>query len=303
MLNIVGHKQYWYIKGHRWLSARRFFYYFFLKLKRKLHLDKAFYPPSKSNVPIDIFIPAIDKDADMLQLAIAGARKNIMHPIKNIYIASPGTSTRLKQLAKKNKCIFVPEESVLPFKKEKINYIHNGENRNGWIYQMLLNLSSDTVCSQENILILNADTVFVAPQIFIYKDKPLFNLSDEYHPPYFAANKRLLGLKHKVPRSYITHYMMFSASVLKKFRQELEAKYKIAWYDAIINNIDKSQSSGFADFEVYGDYYREGLGKPCILNYWSNISLGISHLGNVDQLLEAYRERYRSVSLHNYNRD
>ena len=239
----------------------------------------------------------------MLRLAIKGVRQSSLHPITNIYIVAPGKSTKLRQLAKATKSKFVAEETVLHFDKKIINYTAGSENRNGWIFKMLLNLSADTVCSEEHILILDADTVFIAPQIFVYKHKPLFNLSDEYHEPYFQADEQLLGVKHKLSRSYITHYMLFNAGVLKSLRQSLAEKHGCDWYEAIIKHIVRESASGFADYEVYGDYYHERLGLPSILNYWSNISMEIDSYKDIDAIIESAQGKYRSVSLHNYKRN
>ncbi len=290
----------WYIKGAYVLSARRFGSYYYLRLKRKLRLDRSFYPPGPSSIPIDIFIPTIEKDAQMLALAIKSAKKNIKHPIKNIYIVAPPASLKLKAIAKKNDCKFVDETSILGFKKDKINYQVGALNRDGWIYKMLINLSADKVCESRYILILDADTCFIAPQIFLYRNRPMFNLSNEYHQPYFDATERLLGIHHKLSRSFITHYMLFDADTLKNLRAAIEKKWHKPWHQAIIDTIDKSERSGFADYEIYGDFYLTQNKPRPLLNYWSNESLTLDSFHDLDKVISRLGNGFRSVSLHNY---
>lgn len=293
----------WYLRGHRWLSCRRLASYCFYKAKRLLHQDISFYAPSQSDQPIDVYMPTIEKDAKMLGHALDGIRRQVVNPVKDIYVVAPRSATKVQEIAKKHHCKFIDESSILPFDKNSINYVHNGENRNGWIYKMLLNLYADKTCKQRYILILDSDTVFIRPQVFIYKGKPLFNLSDEYHRPYFEANKKILGLEHKLTRSFITHYMLFDAEVLKKLRTSLEEKWHKPWHRAITDNIDKSIGSSFADYEIYGDYFTEHLKLPCIYNYWNNVSLGIDDFKDFSELAKKSRRRYGSISLHNYERD
>jgi uncharacterized protein DUF6492 len=245
-------------------------------------------------------MPTLEKDADMLDIALQHARQYILHPIEKIYIIAPPTSKKLREIAKKHNCTFVDETSILGFDKEAIDYKVNNINRNGWIYKMLINLAADTVSKNRYILVLDADTCFIAPQIFLYKDRPLFNLSNEYHQPYFNATKRLLGIQHRLSRSFITHYMLLDAEVLKSLRSTIEAKWRKPWHQAIINIIDKTETSGFADYETYGDYYMAMAKKKPILNYWSNESLTVDSFEDLAKIAESLRSSFRSISLHNY---
>lgn len=292
----------WSIPGDRLLSLRRLGSLAWFKLKRRVGLDYSFDPPAPSSVPIDLFMPVVEKDAEMLDLALAGVKEHVQHPIGTIYLVAPKGAQRIRAVAKRHGCTFIDEDDVLDLDKPDIGYVVNGENRNGWIYKMLLNLSADTICRNRHILILDADTVFIAPQIFLQHGRPLFNLSDEYHRPYFEATKRMVGIPHGLSRSFITHYMLFDAHVLKQLRSELERHWGAPWYTGIVNNIDKTELSGFADYEIYGDFYlKYGPSKPS-LNYWSNISLSIKRLDEFEQLARRYAGRYRSISLHNYDR-
>lgn len=293
----------WYMPGHIGLSCKRLVSLVFLRVKRLIGLDYSFNAPNESNEAIDIFMPTVEKDAEMLDLSIKYAKKNIKHPIGTIYVVAPKSAKKVREVAKQNDCDYVDETTILPITKESIAYWHNGENRNGWIYKMLINLCADQVSSAENILVLDSDTVFIRPQVFIYKGRPLFNVSNEYHLPYYRANTKLLGLRHNGSRSYITHYMMFNRETLQQLRSDIERRWGGKWYEAIISQLDRSEGSAFADYELYADYYiKSNMPKP-IINYWSNISMEVDSIGQVEALIKDKAHRFASLSLHNYKRN
>lgn len=300
LLHKVAPRGAWHISGRPVLSLRRLIDLPYFKVKRRLELDYSFTPPADSSVPLDIFMPVVEKDAAMLEYSLRYAKENIKHPIKTIYLIAPKNSKKIQAIAKKYNCQFVAEESVLDFPKTDINYQVGDLNRNGWIYKMLINLNADTICSERYILVLDADTCFVGPQIFVHKNRPLFNLSNEYHQPYFDANRRLLGLRHRPARSFITHYMLFDAEVLKLLRQSIEQHWNKPWTQAIIDCIDKTERSGFADYELYGDYYLSTSYPRPIMNYWSNESRTVKSLDQIESIIRDMRSHFRSVSLHNY---
>lgn len=292
----------WHLAGKPLLSGRRLISLAWLKTKRKLGYDHSFTYTEDSKVPIDVYMPTLEKDAYMLEYSIDHVRKNIRHPISNIYVVASGKSRKLRDLCKKKKCVFVDEKSVINIDKADINYAFNGQNKNGWIYKMLLNLAANEVCKEETILILDSDTLFIAPQVLIHDGKPMFHLSDEYHPPYFAASKNIVGVPHKSIRSYITHYQVFNAKVLEEMHQELEERWGKKWYLAIIERMDRSTAMAFADYESYADYYIARHPGKYELNYWSNVSFEIDQLPKMDEWIkqEVEAEMHRSISFHTY---
>jgi len=294
--------QNWHRPGKHYLSARRAVKYAYYKFKRTLRVDRAFYPVGSSDISLSVFMPTVEKDAETLPLALQNLRKYVRHPISDIYIVAPSSAVTVKKIAKEYDCIFVPEDGLLPLKKSDIKYVHNGENRGGWVYKMLLNLYADSVCSERYILILDSDTVFIRPQRFIYKNRVIVNESPLYHKPYYEANKRLLGLKHSSCMSYITHYMLFDATILKELRANIEEKNNKPWCEAIISNIDTNESSGFADYEIYGDYAAQRK-VPMVKNFWLVCDQRISKRMSITEMERNYSRKFGAIALHNYARD
>jgi hypothetical protein len=287
------------ISGKPMLSARRIIYFCYLYAKRLLKLDVSFYPPEVSNLTIDIFMPVIEKDAQMLPLSLDGIRSYIKHPINKIFIVGPDSAV-LKRIAQEKNCQFIDESTILPIKKADLGYKPNGVNRSGWLFKQLINLYSDTVFESDYALILDADTVFIGPQIFMYHNKQLLNLSDEYHQPYFEINRKLLGKPHQSSHSFITHYMFVHKPVLQQLRNAIEKYAGTKWYEAILKNLDRDENSGFADYEIYGDFLVNRYPGQQIFNYWSNLSMQINRFSTFGELQKKLHNKYRSISLHNY---
>lgn len=73
---------------------------------------------ASSAPPIDVLIPAIEKDLATLPYVIDSLRRYVQHSISNIYIVSPENS-RIRQLCSRKACVFVNETTVLPFTKKR----------------------------------------------------------------------------------------------------------------------------------------------------------------------------------------
>lgn len=298
------------LKLPRWFKTKQPIYtlraatrILFYKTKRLLRLDSSFYMPIESDMKIDLFMPTLEKDAKVLDICLENAKIYIKHPIGNIYIVAPRNAKNVKKIADKHGCKFVDEDSILPIRKNEIRYVHNGEDRSGWIFKMLLNLSADKACKEKNILILDADTVFIRPTIFIYKNKPIYNESTLFHKPYFDTNQRIFELKHPSSLSYITHYQLFQSDILKQLRIDIEKYNNKPWYEAIIDNLDTNEGSTFADYEIYADYYIHRLNKPAIVNYWVVKDSGINGYDEFLLIKNKLSKKYGAVALHNYDRN
>jgi SAM-dependent methyltransferase len=290
----------WQIQGRPLLSFRRLLSGIFHQTRRALGLDYSFSPPGPSSVPIDIFITAVEKDIAMLKRCVVHARENILHPIGGIYVVAPRDSAPIQEVARQLNCSFISEDSVIALTKDTIEYRVDGRDRSGWLLQQLLKLSADRVCQNRYILILDSDTCFLGPRVFLHNDRPLFDLSAEYHETYFAMNQRLLGLQRRISRSFITHYMLFDAEVLERLRSDIERKWERPWYQAILDCKDNKEALCFSEYELYGDYYRRHGPKRPILNSWSNKSQLFISDDHISWVIERAYRSYRSVSFHNY---
>jgi len=223
-----------------------FFFFFLLK-------------PSPA-VELDIVIPVIETDLGVLPLCIEGLKKNINHPVKNIYLVSPN-SHAIKDFAAANGLVFIEETSFFDYAPENINYIitegpYLGLNRSGWIYQQLIKLSGKAGTCRYYITI-DADHILLQPHTFITKGgRFVFYMSTEYHMPYYKKIKQLLSFYPFTMFSYVSHKMVFDKEELKKLQQAIENKNgnKESWDKIILSKLDTDKVSCFSEFELYGNF-------------------------------------------------
>ena len=165
---------------------------------------------------IDVVIPCIEKDHLILNKCIDGIRTHCQQ-VRRVIVVSP---TRLT-----NKAEWV-SEAAYPFDKFDVAseffkgdltatkaYMEAPNSRIGWYYQQLLKLYVHLVIPNltPNVLVLDADTIFLNPVDFISNDNlALYNVGKEYHRPYFEHASRLIpGFKRTFPKlSGICHHML-----------------------------------------------------------------------------------------------
>lgn len=206
-----------------------------------------------SDTKIDIVIPTVRKDLEVLPYVVYGARKQIKHPISHIYIVAP-SDVAIQAYCRKHDCVFVDETAILPITKADIDYTVNGTDRSGWLLQQLIKLSGDRLCEEEHYLVIDSDTVFIRPNRFERDGRIVFHTCDEYHLPYFKTYEKLMGIKPVSTRSFCTHYMLFEKSKVAALKRHIEDKWHTDWYRAIVECVDRTDTSGFADYETYGNY-------------------------------------------------
>lgn len=259
---------------------------------------------------IDILIPVIEKDLEVLPYVIDHARKHIRHQIGDIMIIAP-ESINIKKLCFQKNCKFINENSVLSITKKDIDYSPKRKNirvdRSGWMFQQLLKLSGDTLSSQDSFLVLDADTVLIRPHVFQSNGKMVFFYRSLYYRPYFETYKRLLGEEAKGPgqsKFFVSHYMFFKRKRLQELKKLIETKHNTDWYTAILNCMNKRKWDSFSEYETYGNFMMNNHPNEMILKPRRNLSLKRSSIKNFAKLnLKelATKNMVRSISFHSWN--
>ena len=255
------------------------------------------------NDPIDVVIPCTNKDLPSLNLCINGIRKNGKN-IRRIIVVSANKLTDIAEWF---------NESLYPFskydvayeifgnKKQATLYQNTPGNRLGWIYQQLLKLYAPFVIPNisSNVLILDADTIFLNPVEFLGRNHAgLLNIGTEYHLPYFEHGARLLPGFRRLFREYsgVSHHMLFQKSVLKDLFKCIELANHDKPWRCFCHCIDRTFlfSSSASEYELYFNFSLSRTNQLQIRSLkWENIS-DIT-------LLEQYRDAgYTYVSCHKY---
>lgn len=246
---------------------------------------------------IDVLIPAIEKDLATLPHVIDAVRKYVKHPIREIIIVAP-RKQRILDLCTKKGCRFVHEDTVLPITKKNIHYQSKKWDRSGWLYQQLLKLGGDKVCSSKYYLVIDADTVLIRPHVFKMGNKTVFYCRNWSQNEYFKTYKKLMGKSRSSRSSFVTHYMLFKKSKVKQLKQAIESKHKRSWYSAIMKSMNKSKQFAFSEFETYGNFLYSSEPEKMILKPANNKSLHSSFSQISPSKMTSLTKSYRSISFH-----
>lgn len=204
---------------------------------------------------IDVVIAIVEKDLPVLHLCIEGLRKNVSHPIKQVYLVAPENQA-IKDFAAANGLQFINETTVLGYPPARINYTvttGKGLNRSGWIFQQLIKLSGK-VGTCRYYLAIDSDHVLLQPHVFLSGGKTVFYQSFDNNLPYYNNIKRLMGYYPVHWFSYVSHKMLFDKEILKQLHHTIEQRSGKRWDDAIIQNLKTNEHSDFSEFELYGHF-------------------------------------------------
>jgi hypothetical protein len=152
-------------------------------------------------------------------------------------------------------------QAIFGNEKEARAFVDAPRSRIGWIYQQLLKFYAPFVIPElsDNVLILDADLIFVKPVEFIDKDgRTLFSTSIEYHKPYFAHAARLIPGFKKIYLQYsgIVHHMLFQRDILQKLFNIVEKNHNKKFWEVFCQMIDKAwiNLSSASEYEIYFNF-------------------------------------------------
>lgn len=217
-------------------------------------------------IQFDVVIPVVYKDFSFLKKVIKYICLNLcpMH----IFIVTNGKMARFlpKEILNNSLCIIIDENSLVKgLSYTKLNDIIKKQNREhtntGWFYQQFLKMgfSLSEYCTLDYYLSWDADTLPLQKIDFFDKNgHPYFTMKTEYHKPYFAAIKTLLGLDKTSSGSYIAEHMMFNRDIMREMLDKIE-KASVPgdnWMEKIMNAIvpETVSAASFSEFETYGTY-------------------------------------------------
>jgi len=272
-------------------------WYLFPFNRNKIFKKELRFIPSK--IKIDVLIPVIEKDLEVLPHVVTGIRKNLKHPIGNINVIAP-QSPKIIKSCKEHNCRFFDEDSVLPIKIKDVGYVVGGVNRSGWLFQTMLKWA-DQVCDSEYYYVTCADTVLIRPQVFLRKDKMVLLNSDSYYPPYYQVYKRLIGKSRNQFATFTANQIFISKTKLVELKRVIKNNTGLEWYRAILEKVDRSQGSGYSGYETYGSWVAKNYPGEVVIEYWFNKSLGRDKLKSINSLMKKYSGKFKSLSFHSFN--
>lgn len=238
----------------------------------------------------DIVIPFGPSDKHIINQQIEYTKKNIIG-YRNIYIISYDPNIHI------DGCQTI-QESLFPFSLQTVSMIHGKSGRNGWYLQQLLKIYALIIIPDilERCLIIDSDTIFLKPTIFVNDNKCLYNFGSEYHLPYFRHMSELDNnlVRMDISKSGICHHMMLEKKYIMEIIHKIEEKHNDKFYNVFLKMVSESDKShsGASEYEIYFNYmlkYHNDKIKIRKLN-WNNVK-------NID-----LNSDYDYVSCHYYLR-
>jgi hypothetical protein len=261
-----------------------------------------FLPRSTFTITIDVVIPCHSKDKLIVKEAIKGIREN-GKGIRRIIVISKNKWTEEAEWFDENK---------FPFNKKKIALIFSNMDQNqayrlmqrypgriGWVFQQLLKLYAPFVIpgTSSNILVLDADTIFINKVEFIDDDgKALYAPRVEYNRPYFMHGKRLLPQFSKVFREHsgIAHHMLFQKPILSALFKQIKNKHNVEPWEAFCKTIDIKDFAA-SEYEIYFNFVFRNYKKKVKLRELKYVNDIRDNSYDIDSLIT---RGYHMVSSH-----
>jgi Family of unknown function (DUF6492) len=258
------------------------------------HLPRSFH---ESDVPVSVLIPLAEKDLVNAGLAIDSIRKNLRHPIEQIIIVGQN-SAKISEFCAAMNVVYINEENILGPRILDLKFEINGKNNSGWIRQQIIKLTAFNYVNANNILLHDADTVFVRPLSFFNEEKrQLLFTSDEYMKSYHRMTVKLLGPISRYRRSFIAHGMLFQRDLWIDLVKSIELHCKTDFVTAIISVMASDKAAVLSEYELYGNFLYNHHPDRYYLRYWFNFQLLHHHTDNLELLMKKYT-KYNSVSHH-----
>jgi len=277
--SLQAENTYWYQKLQR------------LQMWRYLYLmpDPNFtYAVPRSDIPLDVVIPVVEKDLNVLPLCIKSARDMIMHPIGKIYVVAP-ESAKIREVAAALNAIFVLEDVVLPqFTQPK------AKKMRGWLIQQYVKLNADTFVDSQNYLVIDADTMFIRPQVFLHKGKTIFNIHTDYSLSRKQMVKEALGVDKFYQIDFTVHHMVMNKAKMQQLKSALQALHNKKWFDAL----NELHAEDFSEYELYANFFLHKYPNQIRIVAARNVWIPRERIGAFEGLRAALSKDYKSLSMH-----
>jgi hypothetical protein len=248
-----------------------------------------------SDRPVTVMVPMAEKDLTLAPRCIAHLKQNLRHPITRIVV--PGQKSKaLADFCRDNGYVYIDENDVLPECIKSLAYVADGRNRNGWIRQQALKLGAFGFVDDELVFACDSDTLFLRPFAMLQGERQVLFEADEYIDSYHEMSMRLLGPHQRYRWSFVAHCMLFQRDVMTSLLNDIEARHRMPWPDAIVSCLDRTVGPGLSEFELYGNYLHCRFPDRFVGKYWYNCKLRLRRDGaSVDA---GSVRRFNSVSDH-----
>lgn len=204
---------------------------------------------------VDVFIPLHPKDLAVAPACIASLRRHLVPQAGRIIVIPAGEWPGCVEPLRRHGVEILPESAFTAIcpKRDLPRIEVRGKYRTGWYFQQFIKYEARRFATGGRYVVMDADTVLVAPLILWREGRPVFDASGQHHVPYFDCFERLLGWRPDPAPSFIVNYMLFEVDEVERLVQAIEARHPgRTWDRTVMALVDPAEMSGFSEFETYG---------------------------------------------------
>jgi hypothetical protein len=251
------------------------------------------------DLKLDVVIPVALRDSLLVKFALEGLQRNLRNDIGRVVLVAPAAVAA--DLRGRHPGVEVLDEEDLFDAGFRRLVAERFGARAGWMMQQLLTLSTPELSSADAALQIDADTILIRPRRYRSGSRTLLLAAPEFHPPYFDALGRLWKRRARLPLlSYIGHHMCFLREEVLEMRSEIERRWRMPWYEAVVSACDPDEPSGFSDYELYGQWRAKTRRSRCAVRTLRNVGMDREALVTVRTLERDLPPDVFSVSCHWY---
>ena len=243
---------------------------------------------------LSLVMPSVPRDINNL-LSNTNIYFNYL-PIKNIYIIAPDTIKERITQKNDSRLIFINENEfvdVARIREIYLSRVNKNINHSGWYVQQFIKMQFSRFTKDEYYLIWDSDTIPLKQvKMFDEDSRPFFDMKTEFHEPYFDTIAKLFPDVNKViNKSFISEHMIINSNFMRVLIDEIESNSALDgenFQEKIINaiNLKDLTSSGFSEFETYGNYVMTRYPESYILRDWHSLRSHIKFYRNISELTD-----------------
>ena len=221
---------------------------------------------------VDALVPVGPNDEELAPIAVRALRENIVNLRKIFVVGHRETSIPTTEPIKENS---------FPFCRDEIGKLLGVRERSGWYFQQLVKIYFLSVVKQalDDLLIVDADVIFLRKCTFIKRGRVRFPYSTENHSPYFAHMARLnRSLTRQCGVSGIAHCMVFTRRWVEQLMTMVEVSRgnQAPFWRVFLDAIDPTEASASAasEYEIYFNFVLQWFNRYVRIYpfLWKNIS-------------------------------
>lgn len=246
--------------NHFFLFLLFFFFNFFAHAQTNEVIKKHY---DLKDDPIDVVIVTHPKDQLVLDKCIAGIKENCNKIRRIIVISSKKLTDQAEWFDEKNFPFSIDDVSLAIGRGSKARsqlFFSHHQRGPGWYLQQLLKLYAPFIIPgiSSNVLIIDADVVFLNPVEFLNSDNGgLFAVSQIEPKQLYLEHAKLLvpGYKRIYPKVYsVCHHMLFQTPILNDLFLTIESHHHKPFWKAFCSCVHFHRNKGASEYEIYYNF-------------------------------------------------